>query len=840
MLAPEASVAVDLTPSAARLRCVLICDLADSTALIERIGDARASVVLRQHDRIARQALVRHHGQEIDKTDGFLALFERPIEAVAFALDYQQQLRKLGEDNGLQLRTRVGIHVGELLSWRNASADVAAGAKPVEVEGLAKAIAARLMSLADPGQVLLSESAYSLALRARGELSPEWQARWCEHGPYRLHGVGRPMPVFEVGTAANPPHPPGDKIKARRLRPWYRWPPVYVALLLALIAAPLWYALQPTPAIAFVERDWVVLGNVRNVTDRGDLGPALESAFRISLEQSRHVNLLSELAVRETLQRMQDIPVDSAIDREVGAEIALRRGARAVIIPTVAEVGGRLRFSAELVEPHSRATVYAAWADGVGADSALGSVDRVVRDLRASLNEDLAIITEESRPLPEVSTSSLEALRAFARARELLNGSRREEAVTVLRQALILDGNFDLARLSLATIEMSRGDYEKAVEELRLIPLDNPRLSARERLQVDAVRAWLESGPHETYRRWKALGELYPDHLPAFANLAHVAADELLLFDEAFEAMSMALRPSYALQRSAHLSLATIELSRNRVAEAAGQLEAARQIDPEDSFFVFADVAFARGDLEEARRRLGEPAARAERPTSRYSRLLRLTSVELEAGRLEAARKLWEDGSPQGDDEASTALRHLERLVLASLPGASPDAEALAGIARLGATETEDEVEALRSQREFRAMLAALLLARNGEPGEARALLARPATVQTAQTHPINADLRSVLEAEVALQEGRASAALDLLQSSLRDTSLVLVRHQALRSALAAGDDEAARRHADWLLANRGRAIAEINHRMVLQPMNVRALAEAAAARAATAAPIGP
>src|SRR5690606_16266747 len=140
-----------------------------------------------------------------------------------------------------------GIHVGELLSWRNTPEDIVGGAKPVEVEGLAKAIAARLMSLADPGQVLLSESAYSLALRARNELDAGWNPRWKEHGRYRLHGVASPLPVFEVSAHGAAPHPPRDKIKAKRIRPWYRWPPVYAALALALIAAPLWYALKPAP-----------------------------------------------------------------------------------------------------------------------------------------------------------------------------------------------------------------------------------------------------------------------------------------------------------------------------------------------------------------------------------------------------------------------------------------------------------------------------------------------------------------------------------------------------------------------------------------------------------------
>ena len=83
-------------------------------------------------------------------------MFERPVQAAAFALAYQRALRELATDAGQALRARVGIHVGEVMAWQNSAEDIARGAKPIEVEGLAKPVAARLMGLALPGQVLLS------------------------------------------------------------------------------------------------------------------------------------------------------------------------------------------------------------------------------------------------------------------------------------------------------------------------------------------------------------------------------------------------------------------------------------------------------------------------------------------------------------------------------------------------------------------------------------------------------------------------------------------------------------------------------------------------------------
>src|SRR4051812_36966208 len=154
----------------ALLRAVLICDLIESSALVERLGDRAAADLMSRHDRLARAAMQRHGAREVDKTDGFLLLFDRPIQAISFALEYQRDLRALAKQTTQPLAARVGIHVGEVMAWANTASDVARGAKPLEVEGQAKTLAARLMALALPGQILLSAVAYSLARRGEHEL----------------------------------------------------------------------------------------------------------------------------------------------------------------------------------------------------------------------------------------------------------------------------------------------------------------------------------------------------------------------------------------------------------------------------------------------------------------------------------------------------------------------------------------------------------------------------------------------------------------------------------------------------------------------------------------------
>lgn len=210
--------AATVTEQGEVLRTLLLCDLVGSTALVESLGDRRAAELGKKHDRLARDLLAHHEGREIDKTDGFLLLFERPIRALRFALEYHEALDQLSRDEGSDIAARVGIHFGEVWLRENPADDVARGAKPVEVEGLAKAVAARLMSLARGGQTLLGRGAFDLARRAAVGLDDAVGLRWLDHGAWRLYGVADPVDVFEVGRQGHAPlAPPLETEKVRRL-----------------------------------------------------------------------------------------------------------------------------------------------------------------------------------------------------------------------------------------------------------------------------------------------------------------------------------------------------------------------------------------------------------------------------------------------------------------------------------------------------------------------------------------------------------------------------------------------------------------------------------------------
>ncbi len=205
-------------PRGAVVETLLVTDLVASTRLVEQLGDQRAAELLARHDGLARDVLAQCAGREIDKTDGFLMIFERPVEAVRFALAYHAGLAGLGREAGIELRARAGIHVGEVILRANPADHVARGAKPLEVEGLAKSIAARLMSAAGGGQTLLTRGAFDLARRGAVGVEVAHDLRWLAHGRYRMAGVEEPIRIYEVGLEGTAPlEAPASSAKVRRL-----------------------------------------------------------------------------------------------------------------------------------------------------------------------------------------------------------------------------------------------------------------------------------------------------------------------------------------------------------------------------------------------------------------------------------------------------------------------------------------------------------------------------------------------------------------------------------------------------------------------------------------------
>jgi class 3 adenylate cyclase len=131
-------------------------DIQSSTQLLRDLGPARYQHVLNEHFTALRKALRRHDGTELGTSgDGMFMAFPDPAEALEACVEAQRSFARIELGGEGFLRVRMGVHTGP--------------AMPDAVEGfvgLTVHEAARIMSAAHGGQILLSARTASLVPEA--------------------------------------------------------------------------------------------------------------------------------------------------------------------------------------------------------------------------------------------------------------------------------------------------------------------------------------------------------------------------------------------------------------------------------------------------------------------------------------------------------------------------------------------------------------------------------------------------------------------------------------------------------------------------------------------------
>jgi class 3 adenylate cyclase/tetratricopeptide (TPR) repeat protein len=195
---------------------LVFTDIVDSTKLKQALGDHHAVTAIQQHHAAIREILGRFgQGQEIETAgDSFFIVFTNPSDAVKFSLFTQARLRALAAETGRPIFDRIGIHVGEVLLEDDAGHGRAEALYGIQVD-----TCARVQSLAQGGQILLTRFAFEEARRSLSfdELNGVDPLSWLTHGPYLLKGVEEPIEICEVGELGKAKlRRPPDTEKARR------------------------------------------------------------------------------------------------------------------------------------------------------------------------------------------------------------------------------------------------------------------------------------------------------------------------------------------------------------------------------------------------------------------------------------------------------------------------------------------------------------------------------------------------------------------------------------------------------------------------------------------------
>ena len=169
-----------------RLAAILAADVVSYSRMME-VDEEGTLGRLNTLQRDVFEPTIRQYGGRIFKTmgDGTLVEFPSAVDAVRSAADIQHALaeRDMGGAEDRRIRLRIGISLGEVI--------VEGG----DLYGDTVNVAARMETLAEPGGVCISGSAYD-------HVAGKIDARFDDLGPQIVKNIARPIRVLRVRPAS--------------------------------------------------------------------------------------------------------------------------------------------------------------------------------------------------------------------------------------------------------------------------------------------------------------------------------------------------------------------------------------------------------------------------------------------------------------------------------------------------------------------------------------------------------------------------------------------------------------------------------------------------------------
>ncbi|WP_171966935.1 putative peptide modification system cyclase [Stenotrophomonas bentonitica] len=597
------------------------------------------------------------------------------------------------------------------------------------------------------------------------------------------------------------------------LRAWRR--AAAVVALVALLGLAAWVLLRPEPAIAFAERDWVVLADVDNASGEAVFDDSLQRALLMSLEQSRYVNVLSSSKVSESRDLLR-VPTGRVLDRELASDVAAREGARMVLAPSIRQSAGHYLVSVDLLDPASRAVVRRYRAKADASTDVMAAVDDVVGQLRAGLGESVASV-QQSVPLPQASTANLQALKSFALAEHALGRRRFSESAKLYEAAIDADPDFAMAHIGLAKLLVRLEQRAEAQPHLARALSVNQRLPHRERLYL---KAWSNELSPDSWPLddWRVLADVYPDSFAGLSNTSwYLLTDNR--FDDAEPYARAAAVPQDPMRSYPIAHLGWIQLGTNRYDEALRSFELSEQLTGRPVSDPRADVLIAMRRYKEAQDLL----AQLSKPRDELQAMMNVRVRVLLAADQDDCTGMGEALASEPTPTESADFRVHAELMRAVVDTACQQgsAETLAGIATQLRPLLAAGNHPSLPDRALRLLSLVYLAQRQGDHALADRLLAEYGPLLLKQKNPMIGKWRTVVQAMQKVGQGAPAQGVALLKPLMDGTEPVQAR-VALREAYRQlGDVGEFHKQNEWLFANRGRAIAEIANTQLMQALNV-------------------
>jgi serine/threonine protein kinase/tetratricopeptide (TPR) repeat protein len=409
-------------------------------------------------------------------------------------------------------------------------------------------------------------------------------------------------------------------------------------LLLVSIGVTAWLLSHASPMRpALTEQDTIVLVDFANQTGDPVFDGALRQGLLFQLAQLPFT-VMSDTKVQETLALMGQ-PRDARVTPELAQQICERTASAATLEGSIARLGGEYVLGLRARNCATGHVLEQQQIQAARQEDVLSALGQITRRFRTGAGESLATV-QQLAPLPETTTSSIEALKAYTAGRTAVHSGNNSAGVAFYRRAIELDPGFAMAHAQLGLRYSSLGESELSAESTRKAWLLRDRVSDRERYFLDfAYDRQVTGNLEKAYQTLELWFQMYPgaEQPNPHSLFGGIATHGTGRYDRAIEASrkEIATDPDFGI---GYNNLAESYFLTGRFADAERTIQAAsRRNLAFDRLLPFRyNIAVLKGDHEQMDRSVA--LARGKRRLEHW--IAHLESLALaRAGRVQDARE---------------------------------------------------------------------------------------------------------------------------------------------------------------------------------------------------------
>ena len=375
-------------------------------------------------------------------------------------------------------------------------------------------------------------------------------------------------------------------------RSW-KIPIAAAAVLALLVAGGLFWRSRRAPALT--EKDSILIADFANTTGDPVFDGSLKTALAVDLQQSPFLNVVSDQKIKQVL-RLMGRPPEERITSDVAREIAQRAGIKAMLTGSIAGFGSQYLITVSAVNASNGETLSQVQQRAASKETVLDALGKAASDLREKLGESLASIQKFDKPLEQVTTSSLEALKAFTLGEQQHQNEEDMASIPFYQRATELDPNFAVAYAKLGVVYGNTGQIGRSEELLKKAFDLRDRASERERLYISSQYYFVTGQIEKSIENYELFKQSYPRETSAYINLG-VAYNNIGQYEKDLENLKQAARlnPDMAVVYS-NQAWNYMTLGRFDEAKAILDQEAQRKLGGASLHGLLSQLAYLEGD----------------------------------------------------------------------------------------------------------------------------------------------------------------------------------------------------------------------------------------------------